>query len=207
MTSERGSVAINVLVILLVLVAGILGYLMLQNHGEPLGRTIGVASPGYDAAPDAYDYASDGFWDGLPRVADDRSDFELDEFGAGTSRIEVFMRDLDGDGVADRITRTRIENGTDHFSDVYKIELARGAGWVDITPPEFYTVEGAECALQKIRFVFRPEFQVIKVSRPWEESWVTPTMAEKTMYAISGGAMRVIQQVPLKNVCDVADLM
>lgn len=145
------------------------------------------------------------FADGL-RMANHVTEYELDEFDSGTASEEVFNRDINGDGRTDRITRTRVENGTSHFYYDYKIELNQNGQMVDITPDGMRTTEGAECALQKIRFVFKPDFQIIKISRPWSESWTTPTLATKTVYGLVNNELRVASTTPLKTVCNVEDL-
>ena len=132
-------------------------------------------------------------------------EFELDEFGEGIASVEVFMPDIGDTKI--KITRTRHENGTHHFYYDYKIE-AGGAGDIfdDITPKNFRTVESAECSLQKIRFVLIPFFQVVKISRSWEESWHNPTMAHKTVYSLSAGRLQLGPAAPLKRICNVAEL-
>lgn len=208
MKAERGAIAMNILLVIVVLITVFGAYLLVHNHASHSGQTMGLDSPMRNLPRATDTVASDTveFSDGLPVRPDKLTEFELDEFGSGPARQEVFFIDIDGDGHADRITRTRVETGTSHYSDEYKIELRRGNGYIDITPPDFKTMEGAECTLQKLRFVFRPDFQVIKISRPWSESWTTPTQAEKTLYAISDDALRVIDIEPLKFVCRVEDL-
>ncbi len=116
------------------------------------------------------------------------------------------MRDINGDGHADRITRTRIENGTDHYYDDYKIELYDGTNYRDVTPKDMRTIESADCALQRFQFVFRPTFHIIKISRPWRDTWTTPTMATRTTYRINGNEIRSGETMPVKEICNVADL-
>lgn len=145
------------------------------------------------------------FHDGL-RMPNSVTEYELDDFGAGTASREIFNRDINGDGRNDRITRTLVENGTSHFYYDYKIEINQNGAMVDVTPPELRTIEGADCALQKIKFVFRPDFRIIKISRPWQDTWATPTMATETVYTIVGNRIGIATERPLKIICDVEEL-
>ena len=208
MNKERGSVAINVILIILLVVIGVLVYVMARNGRDGGVRGIGVTSPVVVTdAPRAEGAPANArrFSDGLG-TASQSTRYTLNEFGEGVESIDVFIRDLNGDAMPDRIIRTRVENGTAHFYHEYKIELGDANGYTDITPDDLRTVRGAECALQQIQFVFKPDFQIIKISRPWRDSWTTPTLAVKTVYGLSNGALRQIQRVPLKLVCDVSDL-
>lgn len=153
-------------------------------------------------SPDVGNYDFD---DGL-RNADSVTRYTLDDFGAGVASREVFNIDINNDNRKDRITRTRVENGTDHFSIQYTIELNTVNGFTDITPDNFKTIEGAECSLQKFRFVFRPEFSITKISRTWSESWDTPTRAVRNVYTLAGGELRTSAPQQLKTVCNVSDL-
>lgn len=132
--------------------------------------------------------------------------YELDDMGAGVAQIDVFKYDINGDGILDRITRTHNENCTAHAWDEYKIEMNVNGTWTDITPDNFRTIEGAECALQKIQFQFVPQFQIVKISRPWQDSWITPTQATRTQYKSSGNNIVAVSEKPSDTVCDVTEL-
>lgn len=200
MKSQRGGIVFNVLAFILIVAIGVLAYVILRPGDD---RTDTTQSDAY--APRNLPVRTGAFSDGLGR-ANAATRYPLDEFGAGVASVEIFNRDLDGDGTPDRITRTRHENGTDHFYDEYKLELRRGGEWIDITPDDFRTVEGAECALQRFQFVFVPEFTVVKIGRPWRESWSTPTTAVRTEYRISGNRMKITGTKNLNQICDVAGL-
>jgi len=101
-----------------------------------------------------------------------------------------------------KITRTWNEGDAAHGYFDYKITF----GGRDITPADFRTIEGADCALQKFRFSFSPVFSVVKISRPWEESWVNPTMAVRTEYRMQNGVLTAFAPVQLREVCDVGEL-
>jgi len=120
--------------------------------------------------------------------------------------IETFDIDINNDGVKDRITKSRFENGTAHFYYEYKIELNLDEQFVDITPDEFRTIEGADCSLRKLRFVFYPSFQVIKISRTWEDTWITPTLATRTIYKLKNNKLEIASTSALKKICNVSDL-
>ncbi|MBQ8368196.1 MAG: hypothetical protein IJX43_04035 [Alphaproteobacteria bacterium] len=202
MNSERGSVVLNVLlVIMLGLIVG-LGYLLWIKNSQPETRAHGTASPQVAVRNNI----SGEFTDGLGR-ANDTTQNPLDETGAGIATIEVFSVDINDDKIIDRITRTHNENGTAHAWDEYKIELGRGGGaWRDITPDGFRTTQGAECALQKLQFVFQPKFRVIKISRPWIQSWDSPSMAKRTEYIMQDNKLVAQDSVDVGAVCDVSEL-
>lgn len=145
------------------------------------------------------------FTDGLKNPSES-AEYELDETGAGIASNDVYYYDLNGDGIKDRITKTRNENGTAHYWEQYKIELNQNDRWHDITPDGFRTTEGAECSLQKIQFIFKPKFQAIKISRPWRESWTTPSMATKTIYKMHDNKLVAESSEQVGEICDVSEL-
>lgn len=198
--NERGSVMTNVVLAILLVAGGVLVYLLVGGDAARIGRTGGV-----DAMPVIETDGSDEFPDGLINPAASRRG-TLDEFGVGTAQTDVFNRDLDNDGRMDRIVRRRIENGTAHFYYDYKIELNNGGGYTDITPAKFRTTEGAECALAKLQFSFNPVFQIIHISRPWQDTWSTPTKATKTVYTLQDDVMHAGTIEDMGIVCDVAEL-
>ncbi len=197
---EHGGIARNILVIILLagIVTGV--YILMRRDGVRVGNTGGTPS---DAVIETDN--SGEFPDGLINPVSSMRGM-LDEYGAGTAASDTFHRDLNNDGQTDRITRQRIENGTAHFYYDYKIELNNGTGYTDITPDKLRTTEGAECALTKLQFSFQPEFKIIKISRPWRDTWVTPTMARKTVYTLRDGRMTAGETTNLSVVCDVASL-
>ncbi len=205
-SNQSGSMVLNILLIIMFIIIGVLIYILAGGPIPKFGNVTGVQSPQMPTGSDAALIQNPRvFSDGLENP-DFSEQYQLDEFGAGVSERDIFDRDIDGDGRRDRITRTRHENGTPHFYYEYKIELNKNGEFIDITPDGFRTTEGAECALQKLQFVFQPTFQVIKISRDWSESWDTPTMANRTVYEINNGQMPPGATTPLKVVCNVADL-
>ena len=156
------------------------------------------------ARPKSYGENYD-FDDGLRKPVSEQKS-QLNEMGQGIANIDIFTPDINNDGLADKITRTRNENGTAHFYYNYKIELNTGTGFVDITPNGFRTTEGAGCALQKLRFVFIPNFMVVKISRNWRETWDAPTMAVKTIYKMNENNLGVFETKQMNKICNVSDL-
>lgn len=212
--NERGALTANILLVLLLVVIGVLIYLVSLNRAPNAGRTIGTSSPEYVSAPRRTAPAGEQitaddneaeFDDGLAQP-ESVTEYPLNDVGEGIASIEVFRHDINNDGRMDKITRTRTETGTSHFSYQYKVELNTENGFVDITPDGFDTIEGAECSLQKIRFSFTPAFQAVKISRPWNESWATPTDATRDTYSIIRGRLYQIDTRPMGTVCDVAQL-
>ena len=206
---QSGNILFNVLLVIMFIIIAVLIYILAGGPVPEIGRTGGIQSPdisqSMDNAQNGSVSKSGEFSDGLTNP-DFSELYSLDEFGAGISERDIFDRDIDGDGQRDRITRTRNENGTPHFYYKYKIELNKNGEYVDITPDGFRTTEGAECALKKLQFIFRPEFRVIKISRNWDTSWDTPTMAQRVEYSFDNGQLRPGTPRDLKVICDVRDL-
>lgn len=206
MNTQRGSIGFNIMFAIMLVAIGVMLYILLGGKNPFVTSTNTVVSPAtiVDETTPSRD-ANGEFNDGLG-AADAATAGELDEYGAGIAVIDVFNRDINSDGRIDRITRTRVENGTDHFYYEYKLELNTQNGYMDITPDGFRTTEGAECALRKLRFIFRPAFRVDIISREWTDTWITPTMATKTTYAFRHGELNASDATQMRVVCDVADL-
>lgn len=200
---QSGNILFNILLIIMFAIIAVLIYILAGGPVPKIIRSGGVQSPNIQIPINTNNTGE--FSDGLINP-DSAEKYQLDEYGAGISERDIFNRDINGDGRMDRITRTRNENGTSHFYYQYKIELNENGKFVDITPDGFRTTEGAECALQKLQFIFNPDFQVIKISRNWDTSWDTPTMATRTMYTFNNGKMISHAPQQMKIVCDVSDL-
>lgn len=194
--------------IIALIVIALLAWMFLSRPDKP-AKTPSVAAPVSVPVKPVQTYRpytpGSKFDDGL-HGSSATTKHKLDEFGVGLASTEVFNIDINGDSRKDRITKSKHENGTDHFWYEYKIELNTKNGFIDITPDDFRTIEGADCSLQKIRFVFAQTLQVIKISRPWSETWVTPTVATQTTYTLSGGVLRVTDTRKLRNICNVSEL-
>ncbi len=132
--------------------------------------------------------------------------FEPDEFGAGVVEISEYNIDINNDGKPDRITRTRENSESAHFTYIYKVELNVNGELVDITPKGFQTIEGLECALQKLKFSFNPDFSVTVISRPLGQTWDTPTTSTRIVYTLWGNRMYAASKKTGKTICDVSEL-
>lgn len=211
MQDAKTNIPRAILTIVLTVVIGILIYILSANkHPQPQDSSIGVSSPAAQSKtadapqPDLRDDFNN-FNDGLARPSAE-TEIAPDDFGVGVTNVRVYSHDLNNDGVLDRITRTHIENGTSHFTNEYKIELASGSGWVNITPDNLKTIEGADCAIQKLRFYFDPAFTVEIIGRNMGDTYITPTMAYRTVYQMAGNRLMQISHAPIKEVCDVSGL-
>ena len=204
--SQRGGITFYAAMAILLVAIGILTYMLaMRRNTSESNAVIDVVSPVMSEGATSATNDDDEFDDGLGRP-NSVTQGTLDEFGAGIAQTSVFYRDINNDGRPDRITRTRIENGTPHFYYEYQVELNTPDGYIDITPDGFRTTEGATCALQKLRFYFKPDFHVEKISRPWQETWGTPTMASRTNYTIKKDTFYAGASTQLRTVCDVSDL-
>jgi len=171
------------LLIITALAAAGVGYVLLSRPRAA------IAADESEIGPQPFD---DGLTNAVEKVEGD-----LDDLGRGIASTEVFRY-----AGNIKITRTRFETGTAHGYYEYKVEL-NGA---DITPKDFSTEEGADCVLQRLKFYSVPQFHVVKISRPWKDTWITPTMATKTIYRLSGDGLKAGEPENLEVVCDVSDL-
>lgn len=148
---------------------------------------------------------SDEFSDGLNNP-DSVTTYPLDEFETGISEKSVYMIDINNDGKNDRITKTFFENWNAHSYYEYKIELNKNGKYIDITPKNLRTVNGADCDLQQIQFVFKPKFKVIMIYREMGDTWIEPTMATKRIYSFDGDTLNPSYDKNLRTICDVKEL-
>jgi hypothetical protein len=144
---------------------------------------------------------SDGL--GAPTTA---QEFGWDERDDGVAALRIFVLDINRDGLADKITKTRYENGTQPGYWDYRIELANVDSLIDITPEDMMTAEGESCDLQLIKFSLSPRFEITKIWREIESDWDEPTLAQKTTYVLQGNSFVNSGIVPLQAVCNVGDL-
>jgi hypothetical protein len=147
----------------------------------------------------------DTFSDGLTDP-DSVTQYELDEYDIGIAEKSIFYADINNDGKKDRIIRTFTETGNAHAYYEYNIELNINGKFVDITPENFRTINGADCDLQQIQFVFKPTFKVILISRDFGETWDSETMAKKQVFKISDNKLISGKVQNLRPVCDVKEL-
>ena len=148
---------------------------------------------------------SASFSDGL-KNPDSVTQYPLDEFGIGTSEKSVYYIDVNQDKTPDRITKTLIETGNAHSYYEYKIELNIDGKYINITPKNLRTVNGTDCDLQQIQFVFKPKFKVILISRELGNTWNEPTPAYKQVFNIVNNKIESGKQMPLRKICDVKEL-
>lgn len=148
----------------------------------------------------------EGFSDGLTNP-DSIIKYDLNEFDTGIAEKSIYYVDINKDGTKDKITKTFIETGNAHAYYEYKIELKSGDKYVDITPQNFRTTNGASCDLQQIKFSFKPKFKVTIISRGMGDLWNTPTMAYKQTFTLSSdNKMRASQKTQMRSICDVKEL-
>lgn len=208
MQDAQTNILRTIVTIALVVVIGILVYIMTTHQSSQYQDTnILLTSPMAQRDTPRQDISDDfdKFDDGLARPSAER-ETEPDEFGIGITSVRIYSHDLNNDGLMDRITRTHIENGTSHFTNEYKIELASDVGWVNITPENFNTIESADCAIQKLRFYFDPVFTVEIIGRNIDENYITPTMAYRTVYQMTNNRLMRISHAPVTVTCDVSGL-
>lgn len=193
---EKNNGWIKIVIVIFLVAVGVFVFYKLK---KPNVATIDIDEPNVEIIENT------DFTDGLENPTSVRN-FAPDEFGAGVVEVATFSYDIDGDGRPDKISRARRETGTAHFQYVYKVELNDGEKLINITPKDFFTVEGAECAHQKIQFSFKPDFSIVKISRPMGEDWDTPTQSTKTVYTLWNNNLHIAETSEYKTVCDVAEL-
>lgn len=206
MKSQRGGITTNILLILALAAVCALIFMLFRGNFENNGTTTAINSPTLSQnAQTPPKKMSGDFTDGLgnPDVV---ARGTLDEFGAGIESIAEFNRDINKDGNMDKITRTHVATGNAHDYDEYKIELNNNGTMQDITPNGFRTTHGADCALRLIQFHFEPTFGATIISRPFKDTWDTPSTANKTTYSLNGNHLTNGPTSKLSDVCDVRDL-
>ena len=145
------------------------------------------------------------FSDGLTNPVSTIS-YDLGEDDIGITEKSIYLIDINNDKALDRITKFFFENGNAHSYYEYKIELNKNGNYVDITPENFRTVNGADCDLQQIKFVFKPKFKVIMIYREMGETWINPTMAYRQVLFMSGDKIQKSESKKLREICDVKEL-
>ena len=163
-------------------------------------------SPKTTKVVDEYQTETTGsFSDGLKNPSS-VSTYTLDDDDVGITEKSTYLIDINGDNKKDRITKSFFDNGNAHSYYEYKIELNKNGKYVDITPNNLRTVNGADCDLQQVKFVFNPEFKVIMIYRNMGDTWVDPTMAKRRMYSFDNGKLKASADKDLRVVCDVKEL-
>lgn len=204
MKSEYGGITLNLTLSIIIFALCGVGYALWKRQTQQDIITNSDISGNFDL-PVKKQSGNVVFTDGLENPEDIQTE-KADEFGVGIVKVETFSIDINNDNTPDRITKIRHESGTAHFWDEYKIEINKNGRFRNITPNGFRTTTGAECALQQLQFRFKPYFHIIKISRPWTDSWNNPSMATRTIYTVNND--RLIADTPekIRSVCDVAEL-
>ena len=143
------------------------------------------------------------FDDGLS-APDSILEYELDELQTGAAKAEIFNVDIDGDKIPDRITRITHSNISAYSYYEYELELDRNGVFVSIGT--FRTIDGAETSLQKVQFVFSPQFNIIVISRPFKDFFYTPTQAVKNVYELGASGLIMARTEQLSETDNVAEL-
>ena len=175
----------------------IIFYMVHKQDSAPNKKTMA-----YNAGQDTYLIFSDGL--GTP---DSVTKYDLDEFDVGVTEKSIYYIDINNDGEKDRITKTFTDTGNAHSYYTYKIELKNNNKYIDITPKNLNTTNGASCDLQQIQFSFAPKFKITTISRELGDTWLEPTMAYKQEYTLSKNNQ--IESAPrqqMRPICDVKEL-
>ena len=186
-------------VIALLILSGVLYKKLLNNNAEQ------TALMPEQTLNDNDSFSSLIFHDGL-KNPDSVTTYQLDEFDVGISEKSVFFVDINNDGIPDRITKVFFDNGNAHSYYKYTVELKDDEKYVDITPNKLQTTNGADCDLQQIQFKFKPQFQIIVISREMGDTWDDPTMAYKQIFTLKNNKIYSSQKIKLREICDVKEL-
>ncbi len=190
----------NLIWILTIAVLCALSYVLYITYTKQKSET--ASTPVFS---DEFVNISSGFSDGLTNP-DSVTKYPLDEYNVGIAEKSIYFADINNDNETDRITKIFFETGNAHSYYEYKIELKQNGKFVDITPENFRTVSGADCDLQQIQFVFKPQFKVILISRDMGETWVDPTVAKKQVFKFVENTLQEKETKTLRKVCDVKEL-
>ncbi|MGI5846084.1 MAG: hypothetical protein ACOX7D_02800 [Alphaproteobacteria bacterium] len=177
--------------------AGLLIYFYTANKGkqtEPKLESFQIQNQPQYVKPKEFD-------DGLENPEKIET-FDWGTRSDGVVEIRTYMFDINGDKLKDKITKTRYENGTRLGFWDYKIEIATGSAWKDITPDGLNTAEDVDCDLQRIQFSFLP-FKIKKVWREIETDWDMPSIAFIVNYELKNGVLVGTQPRKANVVCDV----
>lgn len=190
----------NLIWILTIAVLCALSYVLYITYTKQKSET--ASTPVFS---DEFVNTASGFSDGLTNP-DSVTKYPLDEYNVGMSEKSIYFANINNDNETDRITKIFFETGNAHSYYEYKIELKQNGKFVDITPENFRTVSGADCDLQQIQFVFKPQFKVILISRDMGETWVDPTVAKKQVFKFVENTLQEKETKTLRKVCDVKEL-
>ena len=190
----------NIIWIFAVIVLGALGWVLYQTYNKTQ-----TSEPRPIFSDEFVESHEKTFSDGLTNP-DSVTQYPLDESGIGVAEKSIYLVDVNGDKKTDRITKTFNETGNAHSFYEYKIELNQDGKYVDITPKNFRTTNGADCDLKQIQFAFKPKFSITIISRDFGEIWDTPTVATKQVFKLSDNELKSTDTKQLRAVCDVKEL-
>ena len=190
----------NLVWIMAITIFCVLAFILYNKYNVPT-----KTQPNVPVFSDEFIQTNTVFSDGLSNP-DSITQYQLDEFDIGIAEKSIYYIDINNDKKTDRITKTFNQTGNAHAYYEYKIELNSNGNFVDITPQNFRTINGVDCDLQQIQFIFKPQFKVIFISRNLGDVWNTPTMASKQTYRISND--KLISDTPrqMRPICDVKEL-
>lgn len=146
------------------------------------------------------------FSDGLPRTPDAKTQYPLADDMPGIEQKLVYYIDINQDGQIDKISKMFFNNRNAHSYYAYKIELLNNNEYIDITPKDLRTVNGADCDIQQIQFSFEPDFNIKIIHRDLGDGWNEPTTATQDIFKLSNNTMKLISTQKLQSVCDVKKL-
>ncbi len=189
-----------VIIIMLVLIGAMIAMLHKNNFNNS-SRTIGIDSPQISHTNKNQELFDDGLGKPSSMIYG-----TLDEFGEGVESTAEFYKDINNDGTPDTITKKHIATGNDHDYYEYKIELNVNGVMVNITPSGMRTTHGADCALRLIKFKFKPKFEIIIISRPFQDTWDTPSLATEYLYQLNQNQIVNTSRKNLVQICDVTEL-
>ena len=141
---------------------------------------------------------------GLPKTPDKEERFDVetgDGYPYGVSHKDTFFIDINNDGKKDKIIRGRFSTWSAHGYTFYEIYSSNGK-----QDAKFRTLEAAECFLEAYKFQFDP-FVLTKASRPWKETWITPTHAKIEKFQIINDKLEKISEKSVGKICDVRELL
>ena len=81
--------------------------------------------------------------------------------------------------------------------------MRHGNEYIDVTPNNLKTTNGAECDLQQIQFSLKPQFSAKIIYRELGNYWNQPTVAKQKKLTLIGNKIQESEIKTLKSVCDV----
>jgi hypothetical protein len=141
---------------------------------------------------------------GLPKIPDKEEFFDVETDDGdiyGVSHLATYFIDINNDSKKDKIIRGYFSVISAHGYAFYELYLNNGEKIA-----EFRTVEGADCFLEAYKFQFNP-FVLTKASRPWSETWATPTPTKIEKYKIIDDKLEKVSEKSGPEICDVRELL